>query len=172
MYVTLHRRINRRTALIGIGAAATAGLGATRLVLAQTPEGSPEASPAAQTFPQGPLGEHLQWLQDALNTEGGPTVEEVQEHLAPESEDLPSAEEIAATITELGAEGGPYTIDTETMIMTMDFPPSHASFRIHGEAGGKLNGGLVIDIDSGLIRGFSLSRAGEGTPAASPEVLN
>jgi hypothetical protein len=169
--VNIKQSLNRRSAAAGLATIVGGGFLTSRLGLAQTPEASPadaspEASPVA--FPEGPLGEQLLWLEDALNSEGGPTVEEVESHLAPGAADLAPAEEIAATITELGAVGGPYAIDWNSMIMTMDFPPTHASFTINGETGGTLQGGITIDRDTGLIGGFGLESA-DATPEASPE---
>ena len=159
-------RISRRAAEIGIATVVSGGVLA-RFASAQTPEtspdtASPEASPIA--FPDGPLGEQLQWLEESLNAEAGVTVEEVTPHYVLEFLETTPVETIAEQITALGAEGGPYAIDTETMIMTMDFPPTNASFTINGESGGVIHGGMSIDRDTGLIRGFVLEWAPPATP--------
>lgn len=163
----LTTRMTRRSVAFGFAAIASGGA-IVRFAGAQTldasPEGdlaTPDASPIA--LPQGPLGEQLQWLQDSLNAEGGVSAEEVATHLAPSYTDL-TPDEIADVITTLGSEGGPYSIDTSTMIMTMDFPPTLASFTIYGESGGVLNGGMSIDRDSGLISGFELISGTAATP--------
>ncbi|MEJ7840056.1 MAG: Cpe/LpqF family protein [Thermomicrobiales bacterium] len=163
----LTTRMTRRSAAFGFAALATGGA-FVRFVGAQSPEvlpegdlATPKASPIA--LPQGPLGEQLQWMEDSLNAEGGVTPEEVASHLAPTYTDL-TAEEIADVITSLGAEGGPYEIDTSTLIMTMDFPPTLASFKVYGESGGILSGGMTIDRDSGLIGGFELISGTAATP--------
>jgi hypothetical protein len=164
--VNFESRVSRRAAGIGIASVVTGGV-LNRFAGAQTPEASPgSASPVASPvgYPQGPIGEQLQWLEESLNAEGGVTAEDVTPHFAPDFLETTPAESIAEQITALGAEGGPYAIDTQTMIMTMDFPPTNASFTINGESGGVIHGGMSIDRDSGLIRGFVLEWAPTATP--------
>ena len=161
------KRITRRTAGLGL-ATAISGIAVARSADAQTPEaspevGTPEASPIA--FPQGPMGEQLVWLQDALNSETGVEVDEVEAHFTPEFLATTSAESVAALITEFGAAAGLYAIDTATMITTMDFPTTNASFDIVSETGEIIRGGINIDRDSGLINGFGLEWTSEATPA-------
>ena len=109
------------------------------------------------------MGEQMVWLQDALNSETGVGVDEVEAHFTQEFLATTSAETIAALITEFGAAAGPYTIDTATMIMTMDFPTTNASFNIVSETGEVIRGGINIDRDSGLINGFGLEWSSEAT---------
>jgi hypothetical protein len=166
----MSRLTTRRTVLAAGATMALGGASLHRYGLAQTPEpdagtaatpgASPQASPAA--FPEGPLGLALAWLTDALNTEGGPTVAEVEAMFSPEFLANTPADAVAVTIAELGAMGGPWAIDTDTMIMTMDAPPSNASFTVREPGGMELNGAVTINHSSGLIQNFQLEAA---TPA-------
>jgi hypothetical protein len=123
---------------------------------AQTPEGSPEASPIA--LPTGPLGDQLAWLLQALNyaplEQPALSADEVAQHLDASFEG--TADEVTVLITGLGAIGGPWIYDTSSMITTRDFPPSHAGFTIIGAADGMLQGGLTVNAGSGLISALEL----------------
>lgn len=162
---------DRRAILAGGASLIAGGLVASRLALAQTPDTSPDASPVASpiALPEGPLGTAIAWLETAMNTPGGPTEEDVMAAFSPiYLEAMPPAD-IIALITSFSGIGGPWTIDTTSMIMTMDFPPTNASFFIDEPGGQRLHGGISIDRDSGLIGAFTLEPADEtAVPDASP----
>jgi hypothetical protein len=160
-------RITRRTFVVGSTGVATGAFITSRLSSAQTPEASPAASPAA--LPEGPLGTAIAWLEVALNAPGGPGEDAVMAAFSPIYLQAMPPADIIAVITSLSGIGGPWSVDTSSMIMTMDYPPSNASFFIDEPGGQRLHAGISIDGESGLIGALTLEPAGaEASPEASP----
>ena len=131
---------------------------------AAMPAGSPGASPAASpeaspvgglVLPQGALGEQITWLLDTVNGTGEITEADVQARFTPDFLATTPAKDIITQI-ELVRASAPVAVKDNLIIMTMDYPPSTSGFVLQSESGAEFQVGVTIDVDSGLIRGFSI----------------
>lgn len=119
---------------------------------AATPEASPESG---LVLPQGALGEQIQWLLDSVNGTAPLTEADVAAHFTPEFLATTPAATVIEQIT-LARTAAPLSVKDNLIIMTMDFPPSTGGFVLQGTGGNEFQAGVTIDVESGLIRGFSI----------------
>ncbi|MGC4189748.1 MAG: Cpe/LpqF family protein [Thermomicrobiales bacterium] len=127
---------------------------------AASPVASPEASPAASPesglmLPQGALGQQIQWLLDTVNGTAPITEADIAARFTPEVLAETSAADIIARI-ELVRASAPVSVKDNLIITTMDYPPSTSGFVLQAANGSEFQAGITIDIESGLIRGFTI----------------
>ncbi|MGC4107357.1 MAG: Cpe/LpqF family protein [Thermomicrobiales bacterium] len=125
-----------------------------------SPAASPQASPAASpeaglVLPQGALGEQIQWLLDTVNGTTPVTEADVKARFTPEFLATTPASTIVEQI-ELVRATAPVSVKDNLIIMTMDFPPSTSGFVLQADNGSEFQTGVTIDVESGLIRAFSI----------------
>lgn len=130
--------------------------------------GSPIASPVASPFGDSDLGRQAAWTWSILNNGGTPISEsEIEAHTAPKTLAQVPAAQVAAGIAQIQQLYGPFTIETDSMIVTENEPPTNLSYVIVGKDGTRLQVSVSIDPASGLLTGFLISPAtGSGTPVA------
>lgn len=132
---------------------------------AQTPAASPEPGTA---LPDGPLGEQIGWMILLLNGPGAITAEEIEAHMTPDFLAEVPAAEVEAIVAEV-AGFGPFTIENDMILTTMDLPATNGRLVLVGIGGERIELAITIDRDSGLISGLLLQPAApEASPAASP----
>ena len=128
------------SALVGTGVLAP-------LTLAQ------DATPPADSgLPEGALGTQMQWLVDYLDTpESEAATIDLTSRFAPwVLADVP-ADQLQQILSNIRTQFAPVTIDTETMVISKEVPPTNADFYLVSEDGTKLPTSLSIDRTSGLI---------------------
>jgi len=161
---------NRLSGVIALAAASFGVAAGGRLVAAQTPEASPAASPVAGVvLPDGPLGDHIQWILDTANAGPGRVkVAELNDHFDVAFFETTSMPELFKTFADLQSAGITYELDP-MIITTRDMPASNGTFVLIGSDGSRTQVSLQIDVDTTLINSFTIAPEGEGaTPEASP----
>jgi hypothetical protein len=158
----MQRRTLLRSGLV-LGAAAVV---APRTIFAQTPAASPEAD----AFPEGPLGEQAQWILEVANAgPGSIKAGEIESHFHISYFEETSMSEIFTLLSDLQSAGITYEIDFSTFITTMDLPASNGRFIMIGSDGSETEVSIQIDRESGLIVGLYIGPVGgAATPEASP----
>lgn len=146
----------------GIALLLTTALLSSQVALAQTPDATPQ-------LPEGPLGAQIQWLLNTLNAPANsPSTEPIEQHVSPDLLATLPADKLAEDFLKLHADHGPLVIKDDSLITTLDLPPTHASFVLVGTDGAEIPTGLTIDRETGLISGLSFDLETGATPAASP----
>ncbi len=127
-------------ALVGTGALAP-------LTLAQDATPPPDSG-----LPEGALGTQMQWLVDFINApEGDVATVDLAKNFAPwVLADVP-ADHLQQILSNIRTQLAPVTIDTETMVISKDAPPTHADFYLVGADGTTLATSMLIDPNTGLI---------------------
>jgi hypothetical protein len=164
-YSTRHRL----SGAIAFAAASFGVVAGSRSLAAQTPEASPDVLPVGGVvLPDGPLGEHIQWILDTANAGAGKVkIADVMAHFDPVFFETVTMGELFGTLADLQSAGITYELDP-MIITTMDLPASNGNFVLIGSDGSRTAVSIQIDHDSTLITGFTIQPEGETTPAASP----
>src|SRR5690606_32157065 len=94
-------------------------------------------------FPDGPLGEHAQWLLGVANAgPGNITTAAINEHFSVGFFEETTMSEVFKTLSDLQSLGVTWEIDPDTFITTMDLPASNGSFTMVGDDGSMLRVGI------------------------------
>jgi len=163
-----HRQGMSRRSALRLGLALPLALGGARIITASAQ--TPEASPAATgIYPEGPLGEQIQWLVETLN--GDPANLDPTNLVTHVTTALASSPSAAGLVTKIGALVlvAPLTIENNAIVTTRDFPATNGSFVLVGADGSRTQISLTVDAESGLISDLTIEPAADAaTPAASP----
>jgi hypothetical protein len=161
----------KRSTFVRSGIALVAAASQVGRVLAQTPEASPSASPAAGVIvPEGPLGEQALWILEVANAGAGKiTTAAIYEHFGESFFENTTMREVFSALSDLQSAGITYEIEPNSFISTRDLPASNGRFILIGRDGSRTEVSLQIERETGLIASLLIQPAADGaTPVASP----
>jgi len=169
------RSLLRTAALVTLVLSMSASLIAP--AFAQTPEASreasPDATPGASPFPDTPIGRQAAWAWSALQTGDKPLpTSEIEAHCDPSLLAQVPADQLAAALVQVQQQYGPFTLETDSLVLSRDEPATNARFTIAGPDGFRLDVTLAMDRTSELLTGFLISPAQTTAPAAATAVAS
>ncbi|MCO5220467.1 MAG: alpha/beta fold hydrolase [Thermomicrobiales bacterium] len=160
-------------ALLSLALVATVTITPARIVAQDATPAT--GSAATDGLPPGPLGEQIAWLVDYINLPDSDAAgQDIAAKFTPEVLAQAPADVLQRVLGQVRAELAPVEIVTDSIVTTMDDPPTNARFLLLGRDGIQLPASLSVDpasgLISGLLRGTDSARR-YPTAIASPEAV-